>query len=56
MSTVFHNNFQPEVVSDIISSVAVEQVGMDACIKFSDPRSNRSRDIRVAHFVVDDNE
>ena len=27
---------------------------MDVCIKFDDPRSNRSRDIRAAHFVMDD--
>ena len=29
---------------------------MDARIKFGDSRSNRSRDIRVTHFVMDDDE
>ena len=75
---------QPEVVSDVISSTAVQDVGMDVCanfgdsrlkpseasfsavgvvvdptgvkvrLKFGDPRSNRSRDIRLPHFVMND--
>ena len=40
------NNFRPEVVSDCISGVAIEWVGMDVCIKFGD--------IRAAHFVMDE--
>ena len=40
-------------VSAVISGVVVEQVGVDVRVKFGDFRSNRSRDIRAAHFVVD---
>ena len=35
----FRGNFQPEVVSAVISSVAVEYVGMDVRVKFGDSRS-----------------
>ena len=38
-------SFRPEVVSGVISGVAVEQVGMDVCVNFGDFRSNVSRDI-----------
>ena len=41
----FRNYLQLEVVSDIISSVHEEQVGMDVHAKFGDFRSNPSRDI-----------
>ena len=41
----FHDNFQPEVVSDVISDVEVGQVGTDVLGKFCDSRSNRSQDI-----------
>ena len=53
---VFHDNFRPEVVNDIISSVTIEYVDVDVRAKFGDSRSNRSRDIRVAHFLMDDDE
>ena len=46
---------RPEVAGDVISDVAVEQVGVDVRVKFCD--SNRSRDIRVSRvtqFVMDD--
>ena len=36
---------RPKAASDIISGVAVEQVGMGVLIKFCNSRSNRSRDI-----------
>ena len=39
---------------DFISGVAVELVGLDVRVQFGDSRSNRSRDIRPAHFVMDD--
>ena len=34
--------------------MAVEYVGTDVRVKFGDSRSNRSQDIRAAHFVMDD--
>ena len=36
---------QPEAASDVISSVAVEQVGVDISVKFGDSRSIRSLEI-----------
>ena len=39
------DNSRPEVVSDVISGVAVAQVGVDVRIKTTDSRSNPSRDI-----------
>ena len=45
----FHYNFQQEVVSDVISGLDLEQVGMDVSVKFGDSRSNGSRDIRLNH-------
>ena len=50
----FRNNFLPEVVSDIISGLAIEYVGLDVPVKFGDSRSNHSRYIRAAHFVIDE--
>ena len=47
----FRFNFWPEAVSDVIFGVTLEYVSMDV---FGDSRSNRSRDIRAADFVVDD--
>ena len=47
------NNFQLEVASDVIYSMAEEHIGMDIPVKFDDYRSNRSTDIQVAHFVMD---
>ena len=32
------DNFRPEVVSDVISGVDVEQVGMNVLVKFGDFR------------------
>ena len=34
---------QPEVISDVISGMAVQYFGMDVCAKFDDSRSNHSR-------------
>ena len=45
------DNFRPEVASDVISGVDVELAGMNVPVKFGDSMSNRSRDIRVLHFV-----
>ena len=41
-------------IADVISGLAVEQVGMDVLVTFGDSRSIRSRDIRVTHFVMDE--
>ena len=43
-----------EVAGDIVSSAAVDEVGLDFGVKFGDSMSNRSRDILAAHFVTDD--
>ena len=50
------DNFRPEAASDAISGVAVEQDGMimNIHVKFGDFSSNRSRDIRLPHFVTND--
>ena len=51
---VFRDIFRPEVVSDVISAVAVEQVGLDIRVKFGDSRSNRLRDNRAVKLVMDE--
>ena len=33
--------------------MAVEEVGVDVPVRFGDSRSNRSQDIRAAHFFMD---
>ena len=48
----FRCSFRPEVVRDVISGPNVGWVGMDVPVKFGDSRSNRSRDIRLSHFVL----
>ena len=73
---VFRGSFRPEVVSDVISRMADQDVGMDACANFGDvisgvfvdptgvkvpgkfvnSRLNRSREIRLPHFVTNDND
>ena len=45
------DNFRPDVVNDVISGLDVEQVGVNDPVKFGDFWSNRSRDIRLPHFV-----
>ena len=54
--TVFRDNLRPEVVSAVISGVAVGWVGVDVLVKCGDSRSNCSRDIRLPHFVTDYND
>ena len=46
------DNFRPEAASDVISGVAVEPTGVKVRVKFGDSRQNRSRDIRLPHFVT----
>ena len=38
----FPYNFRPKVGNDVISSIAVDNVGMDVAMKFGDSRSNHS--------------
>ena len=45
------DNVRLEVASDVISGKDEEQVGMNVPVKFGDSRSNRSRDMRLPHFV-----
>ena len=42
----FSYNFRPEVGNDVISGMAVGNVGVDGPIKLGDSRSNGFRDIR----------
>ena len=48
------SKFLPDAVSDVISGVADEQVGMGISAKFGNSRPKRSWDIRAAHFLTDD--
>ena len=48
------DDFRPEAVSDIMSDKAAEYAGMSLFVNFGDSRLNRFRDIRAAHFVMDD--
>ena len=52
----FYDNCWPEVASGVISGRTVDYVSVGVNVKFGDPRSNRSRDIRAAHFVMDDDD
>ena len=47
----FPYNFRPEVHNDVISGMAVNNVGVDVPIKFGGSRSNGFRNIRGADFV-----
>ena len=50
-STVFRYNFRLEVDNDVISGMAVDNVGMNVRIKFGEARLNDFRGIRGADFV-----
>ena len=53
----FRDNFRPEVASDIISGLSVDEVGLDVFVKFGDSRSSpsrNSRNIRADQFVMDE--
>ena len=45
---------RPEVAGNVISSVAIDYVGVDVRAKFSDSRSKRSWHIRAIHFMMDE--
>ena len=53
---LLRDNFRLEVSSDVISGMDVEQVGMNVRVKSGDSRSNRARDIRLPHFVTNDDD
>ena len=46
------DNFRQEVCSDAISGAFVDMRGLKARVKCGDSRSNRSRDMRLLHFVT----
>ena len=48
---LFPHNFRHEVDPDVVSDVAVENVGMDVPVKSVIPGENGFRDIRGADFV-----
>ena len=48
------DNWQPTVANDIISGVVVQDVGLDVVTKLGDSRLNRSRDIRLPHFLTNE--
>ena len=50
------DNFRSEVYSDVVSGMAIDPTDMKALVKFGDSRSNRSRDIRLPHFVTNDDD
>ena len=43
---------QPEVVSDVKSGVVVDPRGVKVHVKFGDSGSNSSREMRLPHFVT----
>ena len=55
-SALFSNvdNFRPEVYSDVISGVNPTGMGVKVHVKLGVSRSNRSRYIRLPHFVTND--
>ena len=46
------DNCQLEAVCDVMSSEVVDPTGVDVRAQDGDSRSNRSRDIRLPHFVT----
>ena len=51
-STVFpYNNLRPDADNDVISGMAIDNVGMDVLIKLGNSRSNGFLDIRGADFM-----
>ena len=43
-------------MSDVISGAVVDATGVKVRVKFGDSVSNRSRDIRLSHFVMNDDD
>ena len=55
-STIFARNFRQEVVNDVMSSAVVDPTGVKVLVKFGHSRSNCSLDIRLPHFVTNDDD
>ena len=53
-STDLRDNFRFEVARVTISSVSVEDVGVDVHVKFGDSTFNHFRDIQTTHFMMDE--
>ena len=47
-------SFRLEVVREVISDANEGQVGMNVAVEFGDSGANRSRYIRLSHFVMND--
>ena len=47
-TVIFRDNFPPEAVSDVISGMAVQDVGMDECANFGDSRLKLSAGFRTS--------
>ena len=41
---------------DVVHCMVLDEVSLDAIVKFSDCRSNRFRVIRLAHFLLQEND
>ena len=52
----FRGSFRPEVLNDVMSRAVVDPTGVKVLVKFGASRSNRSRGIRLPHFVTNDND
>ena len=48
------DNCKLEGASDVISGVVIDLTGVEVRVKLGDSRSNSSRDMRLPHFVTDD--
>ena len=46
---IYHGNFPPEAVREVISGMAVQDVGMDVCANFGDSMLKQS-DCQRRHF------
>ena len=42
------------LISSVISTVVVDWMGVKVPVKYGDSRSNHSRDMRLPHFVTND--
>ena len=47
-------NFRPEVASHVISGEIVDPTSINVVVNFGDYRSRGSRDIRLPHFVTNE--
>ena len=52
----FLSGYLPEVVSAVISGIIIDPTCLKDPVKFGNSRSNRSRDIRLPHFVTNEDD